>query len=124
MRRRQRREPDFYDRIGLGQGAEKPPAGEITLDELAAASGDPAYSRAARAKALIEDELFVESVESVRSAYTDAWRRSKPGPEGASVRERLHTQLVALDDVLRVLHRVLREGQLTQAGGTSGGRAA
>lgn len=117
---------DLYDELGLGLPPEEPvrERAEVSMEDMARASGDPRFERAAHAKELLEDELLCGSIDVVRAQLRAAWQRSAPGPEGLDKREHLHAMLRALDDVIRVLHRVLREGQVTQAGGRSGGRPA
>lgn len=67
-------------------------------------------ARAARAKALLNDELFNEAFDSLRQRYVDLWVASDARDDDARARCWLGVKNLAL--VKEHLHRVIADGQL------------
>lgn len=68
--------------------------------------------RGARARALLEDPIFVEAFEALTARYYEAWRATQPGDEAA--RERLFTLSTALGDVRGHFEQVAENGDLAE----------
>lgn len=68
--------------------------------------------RAARAKRLLEDPLFVEAADTVRNALVDRWRTSPV--RDAEGRETAFLMLRMLDEVVSHLASVISTGEMAR----------
>ena len=68
--------------------------------------------RGSRAKAILNDPLFVESIEALRVMYFDAWRNSNAAD--SSEREHLFALFNAIDEFEGHLSSVLKTGQMAE----------
>lgn len=75
-------------------------------------SPEEEISRAERARQLLDDELFKESVSAVRNALISGIERS--AITDATLREKLGQQLIALSGVLSILVTHMETGRLAQ----------
>jgi hypothetical protein len=79
----------------------------MTDDKLALAT-----ARAARAKALLEDELIIEAFDTITRSYLDAWHST--GLDEQDKRERLWQAVRVTGEVKKHLKTVVSDGKLAQ----------
>ncbi len=70
-------------------------------------------SRAARAQALIENDLLNEAFEALEESYFDAWRNSPS--DGKDARERLWAACSVVTFVRKHLDTIIMNGQIAKA---------
>ena len=68
--------------------------------------------RGARAKAILTDPLFVDSMNAIRTVYFDAWRNSNAAD--SKEREHLFALFNAIDEFEGHLSSVLKTGQMAE----------
>ena len=69
--------------------------------------------RAAKAEALLRNELFIEAFEYLDEQFVEAWRTSNVGDEGA--REKIFHLMQALGAVKGYFQSVVEDGKMAQA---------
>lgn len=74
---------------------------------------DQAVGRAARAEALLDDELLTEAFTGLEDSYTAAWRAT--GIDDVGAREKLFLAINIVGKVRDHLTRVVTNGKLAQA---------
>lgn len=66
-----------------------------------------------RAKEILEDDVFLEVVESVRSSIISQWTLTKPSD--STMRENLYMQNRGLDELIRGLRTLIGDWTIDQA---------
>jgi len=70
-------------------------------------------NRAARAEALVNDELLTEGFENLEAAYIRAWKLTEPGDQLA--REKLYLAANVIGKIKQHLQTVIVDGKLADA---------
>lgn len=69
-----------------------------------------AQERGAKAKTLLEDEIFQEAVRAVSDEYFNAWTNTAPNDTAG--RENLWRALKSLDKIVKHLRTVVQNGKI------------
>lgn len=72
-----------------------------------------ARNRAARADALVRDEMLTEGFDALQAAYIEAWRLTRP--EDQLAREKLYIAVNVIGKLKDHLHAVITNGKLADA---------
>ena len=70
-------------------------------------------NRAARAEALVNDELLSEGLDNLEAAYIQAWRLTSP--ENQMAREKLYLAVNVVGKIKQHLQTVITDGKLADA---------
>ena len=67
------------------------------------------------AKMLVENPMFIEAMEAVYEFWDAYWKKTPPGPTGASERELAHQMLLAHGAFQHVLTKAIEDGTVSEA---------
>ena len=70
-------------------------------------------NRAARAEALVNDELLTEGLDNLETAYIQAWRLT--APDNQIAREKLYLAVNVVGKIKQHLQTVIMDGKLADA---------